>query len=72
MNNQSKKPENLEPQDSDQKNIKHPKNDEEAVVKPEDQVYNKQNATFINPAKKREQGEQPVHPVKEPPKEENN
>ena len=67
MNNQSKKPEKLEPQDSDQKNI-NPKNDEKAVVKPEDKVYNKQNASFINPAKQREQQEQPVHPVKKEPK----
>ena len=69
MNNQSKKPEKLEPQDSDQKNIKHPGNDKEAVVKPEDKVYNKQDATFIDPAKQREQREQPVHPVKKAPEE---
>jgi hypothetical protein len=69
MNNQSKKPEKLEPQDSDQKNIKHPKNDDKAVVKPEDKVYNKQNATFIDPAKNREQIEQPVHPVTKVPEE---
>ena len=69
MNNQSKKPEKLEPQDSDQKDIKHLRDDEKAVIKPEDKVYNKQDATFINPAKGREQGEQPVHPVKKAPKE---
>jgi hypothetical protein len=72
MNNQSRKPEKLEPQDSDQKNIKHPGNDQEAVVKPEDKNYKKENATFKNPAKRTEQGEQPVHPVKDPPKEEEN
>ena len=72
MNNESKKHEKLEPQDSEQKNIKHPENDEEAVVRPEDKVYHKQNATFIDPAKTREQIEQPVHPVKEPPKEDIN
>ena len=69
MNNQSKKPENLEPQDSDQKKIKHPKNDDKAVKKPEDKVYHKQDATFIDPAIQREEGEQPVHPVKKEPKE---
>ena len=69
MNNQSKKPEKLEPRDSDQKNIKHPKDDEKAVIKDEDKVYHKQDATFINPAKDREQREQPVHPVKKAPKE---
>jgi hypothetical protein len=69
MNNQSKKPEKLEPQDSDQKKIKHPQNDEEAVIKPEDTAYNKQEADFINPAKQRENGEQPVYPLKKEPKE---
>ncbi|NEU08669.1 hypothetical protein GZH53_10135 [Flavihumibacter sp. R14] len=68
MNNQSKKPEKLEPQDSDQKNIKHPRNDDKAVVKPEDKAYYKQDASFNDPAKRREQDEQPVHPVKKEPK----
>ena len=68
MNNESKKPEKLQPQDSDQKKIKHPEDDQKAVIKPEDEVYNKQDATFINPAKEREQREQPVHPVKKAPK----
>ena len=69
MNNESKKPEKLEPQDSDQKNIRHPKNDDKAVKKPEDKVYHKQDATFIDPARQREKGEQPVYPVKKEPKE---
>ena len=69
MNNQSKKPEKLEPQDSEQKNIKHPENDKEAVLKPEDKIYHKRDATFVNPAKVREQQEQPVHPVKKAPEE---
>lgn len=64
MNNQSKKPEKLQPQDSEQKHIKHPQNDNEAVVKPEDKVYRRENAEFRNPAKKRENEEQPVHSVK--------
>lgn len=69
MNNQSKKTEKLEPQDSEQKNIQHPGNDEEAVVKPEDKVYHRKDAAFPDPAKKREQNEQPVHPVKNAPEE---
>lgn len=65
MNNESKKPEKLKPQDSKRKEIKHPKNDNEAVVKPEDRSYTKEQADFGNPAKKRETSEQPVHPSKE-------
>lgn len=40
-----------------------------AVKKPEDKDYNKDEANFKNPAKKREEGEQPVHPIKKAPKE---
>ena len=67
MNNQSKNPEKLEPQDSEQKNIKDSRKENESVVKAEDQVYTKEEANFKNPAKKREQGEQPVHPDKNAP-----
>ena len=67
MNNQSKKPEKLEPQDSEQKNIQTPKNDNEAVVKPEDQTYKKEDANLPDPAKRRETDEQPVNPIKTPP-----
>lgn len=67
--NQSKKPEKLKPQDSEQKDINHPKNDEETVVKPEDKSYKKEDAEFKNPAKQRQQGEQPVQPVKKAPEE---
>ncbi len=67
MNNQSQKPEQLRPQDSKQKEIKNPKDDNEAVVKPEDRTYKKDEAQFANPAERRENGEQPVHPVKKPP-----
>ena len=42
---------------------------DKAVKKPEDKVYNKEEAHFKNPAKRKEEGEQPVHPVKHPPKE---
>jgi len=39
-----------------------------AVKKPEDKDYNEEEADFKNPAKKRETEEQPVNPVKTPPK----
>lgn len=68
MNHQSEKPEKLKPQDSQQKEVKHPNDDNESVVKPEDRVYTKDEADFTNPAKRRENGEQPVHPVKTEPK----
>lgn len=68
MNNESEKPEKLVPQDSKQKEVKNPKDDNEAVVKPEDKVYIKDEASFDNPSKRRETGEQPVHPIKTPPK----
>jgi hypothetical protein len=68
MNNESEKPERLKPQDSKQKEVKNPKDDNEAVVKPEDRIYTKNNAHFANPAKRRETDEQPVHPVRTPPK----
>ena len=58
MNNQNKKPEKLKPMDSEQKEI-NPKNDNQAVVKLEDKTYTKEEAHFKNPAKKREQSEQP-------------
>jgi ABC-type uncharacterized transport system involved in gliding motility auxiliary subunit len=41
---------------------------DKAVKKPEDQDYQAEEADFKNPAKKREEGEQPVHPVKKAPK----
>ena len=68
MDNESQKPEKLEPQDSKQKKIKYPKDANEAVVKPEDRIYTREEADFVNPAKRRETEEQPVHPVKTPPK----
>lgn len=68
MNNQTKKSEKLEPQDSEQKNIVTPNTDIEAVVKPEDQTYTKEDANLPDPAKRRETDEQPVNSVKTPPK----
>lgn len=68
MNNKSKKAEKLEPQDSKQKDIKHPQNDNDAVVKPSDKVYHQDQADFGNAAKRRENSEQPVNPIKKEPK----
>ncbi|MBC7745685.1 MAG: hypothetical protein H7096_11335 [Flavobacterium sp.] len=69
MNNQSKKPEDRTPQNSDQKHIHHPGDDEKSVVKPEDKEYRKEEAEFDNPALQRERSEQPVNPIKKEPKE---
>jgi hypothetical protein len=41
---------------------------DKAVKQPEDKDYQKEEASFKNPAKKREQSEQPVHPVKKEPR----
>lgn len=68
INNQSDKPEKLEPKDSKRKNIKHPQHDDEAVIKPKDRVYDKQETDFGNVAKYKEEREQPVLPVKDAPK----
>ncbi|SMD00827.1 hypothetical protein [Pedobacter africanus] len=38
------------------------------VKKAEDKDYKREEANFKNPAKKREESEQPVHPVKKAPK----
>lgn len=63
-NNQSDKPEKLEPQDSKEKQIKHPRDDNKAVVKPEDKSYGADDADFKNVAKKKEISEQPPDHVK--------
>lgn len=68
MNNQSNKPEKLVPQDSKRKKIKHPEEDSEAVLKPKDTIYSKKEANFKNIAKRKENQEQPVYPIKNPPK----
>lgn len=68
INNSSDKPEKLEPKDSKRKDIKHPQDDEETVVKPQDRRYKEQDEDFGNIAKRKEQGEQPVSPNKEEPK----
>jgi hypothetical protein len=69
MKNQSNKSEKLAPQDSERKDIKHPENDNEAVVNQEDLQYRKEQADFKDIATRKEQQEQPVTPLKEPPKE---
>lgn len=66
-NNQSNKPEKLEPQDSERKDIKPGRGDEKAVIKPEDLDYEEEDANFSNPAKTKENSEQPVNPIKTPP-----
>ena len=68
MNNQSTKKENLEPQDSERKDIKPSKNENKAVIQPEDQEYTQDNPEFKDPAKTKETSEQPVNPIKNPPK----
>jgi hypothetical protein len=42
---------------------------DKAVKKPEDETYKGVEPNFKNPAKQREEGEQPVHPIKKAPKE---
>ena len=69
MKSESKKTEELTPKDSERKEIRHPEDDSEAVVKPEDQVYEKEEADFKDIAKKKEKQEQPVHPIVNPPRE---
>lgn len=39
-----------------------------AVKKPQDKVYKKEEANFKHIATKREESEQPVHPIKEAPR----
>ncbi len=68
INNQSDKPEKLKPQDSERKHIRHREDDDEAVLKPEDRDYTEEEADFRDPAKVKEESEQPVGPVKNPPK----
>lgn len=68
INNQSDKTEKFEPKDSERKDIKHPQDDEEAVVKPEDREYNEQDENFGDIAERKAQNEQPITPNKETPK----
>lgn len=68
INNQSEKPEKLKPQDSERKEIDHIKDDDEAVVKPEDLEYKKEEADFGNIEKRKSENEQPINPIDEVPK----
>jgi len=68
INNQSDKSEKFEPKDSERKNIKHPQDDEEAVIQPEDQTYVKEEADFYDPQKRKVEREQPITSVDEKPK----
>ncbi len=70
INNKSDKAEDMKPKDSERKEIKHKRDDEEAVVKPSDKEYRKKQANFTPPpAESKEKSEQPVNPVKEEPDE---
>lgn len=72
MNNKKIHTDNMLPKDSDHQPSKKkaPEDEKKAVVKPKDKVYREKEASIKNPAKTREQSEQPVHPVKRPPAEE--
>jgi len=69
MNTEPKK-KNEKPSSNFEETIPKDKVDkgDKAVKKPEDKDYTKDNPDFKNPAKQREQDEQPVNPVKTPPK----
>jgi ABC-type uncharacterized transport system involved in gliding motility auxiliary subunit len=70
MNSEPKK-KNEKPSSNFQEEIpkgKVPAGDK-AVKKPEDEVYKKEDASFNNMASRKENGEQPVNPIKTPPKE---
>lgn len=70
MNSDSKK-KNEKPSSNILKEVPKDKVPEgnKVVKKPEDEDYNKEEANFKNPAKKREESEQPVHSIKKAPKE---
>ncbi|WP_285011379.1 hypothetical protein [Pedobacter faecalis] len=42
--------------------------DDQVVKKTEDEVYHADEPEFKNPAKRKELGEQPVHPIKKAPR----
>lgn len=68
INNQSSKPEKFEPKDSERKDIKHPQDDGEAVIQPENQVYKKEEPEFRDPQKRKVEREQPINSADEKPK----
>ena len=70
MNNEPKK-KSEKPSSNFQEPIPKGKVDpgNKAVKKPEDKDYTKDNPDFKDPAKQLEQNEQPIEPIKNPPKE---
>lgn len=74
MTSEKGKNEKLKPQDSEQlpREPSKKKDPRSAVLKDEDKKYEAKEPAMKNPAKTREQAEQPVHPVKTPPSRENN
>ena len=70
INNQSDKPEKFEPQDSERKEIDHIKDDNEAVVKPEDLEYKEEEVDFGNIEESKAENEQPINSIDEKPKKE--
>lgn len=62
MKKPSDKTENLVPGDSEQKEIRHTEDDQGAIVKDTDKIYQKIDADFKDAAKKREEGEQVIRP----------
>jgi len=63
MKKPSEKTENLVPEDSEKKQIIHSGDDQGAIVKETDKIYQKIDADFENAAKKREEGEQVIRPA---------
>jgi len=63
MKKPSDKTENLVPGDSEQKEIKQSEDDQGAIVKDTDKIYQKIDADFKDAAKKREEGEQVIRPA---------
>ena len=70
INNQSDKPEKFQPKDSERKEIDHIKDDNEAVLKPEDLKYKEEEAEFGNIEQNKAENEQPINSIDEKPKKE--
>jgi len=63
MNKPFEKAENLVPKDSEKKQIIHSGDDQGAIVKDADKIYEEIDADFENAAKKREESEQLIRPA---------
>jgi hypothetical protein len=70
MKKPSDKTESLVPEDSEKKQIIPSDADHGAIVKDGNKIYQKIDADFENPAKKREEGEQVIRPADEDKSEE--